>query len=299
MAADARKFDIKQLINYLQSTVGGIAYGVNAEQQTPMLLPNDCDFPVAYVAGYESLETEAVNADKHFQETSPLWSQHQEWLQRSVFRSRPVAWARLEHLLVRLDQLSIAGQAYSTQFDQALTLAKELLREFESSNLVGAYEGSTLALANALEPLSDAEMAIASSRWDAFQAKKHSQPEELSVVTTEATGDNTQGQPEPSLPVAETPLSYRPAATLVLSKFRSRELTPGDLPDALEFLDTAVQAPRFDFSEIQFLRIAEHWCNSTAARNLAGLFPPLMLRTISQSRLIYVRTIGFGCGWIR
>src|SRR6185295_17631927 len=84
--------------------------------------------------GAESSSTEGQDdriSASSTQEIGTLWLRHQDFQARPAFRADPLKWQEFEQKLLWLEQLSLAGTAYQTDYQNALKELRRLADELD------------------------------------------------------------------------------------------------------------------------------------------------------------------------
>jgi hypothetical protein len=239
-APDSRKFSLTELFSYLRDNVQGWSNANRPVPQEPMLISPDVqDFSVAYVADYSPVEP--VPASLPSRALSALWNDHESMLQASKpHQLNPVVWARLGRLLVRLEQLSLAGQAYQSEFDRVSAEAGQLINRLKQSRVCEPFSGCNVLLAHDLAGAAD-QNSEALRQWNAWLEHQKKPEEEQKKEPLKLT------------------LDHRSAADFVWSEVVTKQPTKSQLDQVVKFLQDVPSSEAVEYREIQLLKLLDQW----------------------------------------
>jgi hypothetical protein len=232
------KISLHELHQYLRAEVSERVKLERGAAQTPMLIPPQVsDFPLVWVTDDKPLaEVDPVALNRSIQNAAgpcaDLWQQHEALLLASPYVTRPAAWAELNHKLLYLEQLIVAGQAYSDRLASVQKEASQLIQQLKQA--VGS-QSPVLELATVDEGEQRRGQATLRQWREARAATEPPPPEEM--------------------PKTE----YQTAAAAVWRSALEGNQGPDAVPELLSFLGDMETGPPIEPTEIHFLRMLTKW----------------------------------------
>ena len=238
---------LQELQNYLTASVSRWSTNNRADRQQTLLFPESANFPVAF-SGTKGSATPAplVVPDSQREGLAKLWKQHEKLRQGKAFQRNPVGWADLESQLVRLEELSLAGNAYTAEFDRVKGEVDGLLREFSSAVTADAVALSLPLLeswtgAPAVPP---ATAAKPFSKW---------------------RDDRAKAKPGEVVPPPKLPYPAAGAAAVQWLAKTDNHAQQKDVTDALQLVAAASGRGPADVVEVHFLRMLDAYLDGPEA----------------------------------
>ncbi len=283
---------LRDLCGYLKNNVSLWVSEKRADDQTPMLIPPNADFPLVYARSQarEAGTKAELSRDPRWDEVQKLWIRHATLREKQVGLSHPQEWEKFQQGLLRLEQLLQAGSAYETQFAGQLARSKNDLDTLERSDAGRRLAAFSLPLKKVFgQGPSTAEGKFLSPPWkepepakaetkekesnqppaakagtDAKNSESEKQP--ASKTGDKAEDKNTKSgakesrdkKPAPQPPPPPVRYSYLAASSAAWDWLTGNSPGENDVQRALHYVDGGVNRPRAaeaDLVEIQFLRM--------------------------------------------
>lgn len=236
---------LQELRGYLAESVNRWTTDNRADQQQPQLIPESADLPLAF-AGTKRLTPVVPLSIPESQRTAlaALWKNHEKLRRERAYQRNPVDWAEFEEQLTRLEELTLAGGAYATEFERVRGNIQGLLREFTP-----AVPADALALSL---PLREAWTGVPSAP-SAAAAKPFSQWREA----------RAKAKPGEAVPPPKLAYSAAAAAAWQWLAEANNHAEPRDVTDALQFVGGSSRRGESDVIEMHFLRMLDAYLDGS------------------------------------
>jgi hypothetical protein len=181
---------LQDLAAYLQNNVSRWVAEKRADDQTPVLIPADADFPLVYARAPDRMTTPSGESlhDARWDDVQKLWLRHAALKEKRVGLVKPQQWQVFEQGLMRLELLLQAGAAYETQFRAQLIGVKNELAALERSETGRELVAYNLPLRTVLDQAqTEREWKSSAPPWQESEKPgvKESEPEKPPAANAE------------------------------------------------------------------------------------------------------------------